>query len=581
MDIKNCNIKKKILFSFIIPIELFFLTIVIFVSGVFFIQGNFSDFYNYAYELSRNTQNSCTAVQGAAKSVAVSMSLSDAKMIQSFQDNAAEYMDTLESNLEDFLEIYDDDKTEIKKNLNKIKESDVVDYGVQIEETLRLIEEAKEYRQAIEEVMIAGKPEEALTLYITKYGPKMTAIQTNIQNLDVAVGKIADTTFFSSRTSSTWILLVSLIVSAVSLIVTVGMAKKLITNLTQPIKEIEKAAKEMTEGNFSVTINYESEDELGSLVRSMNILCDDVKEIIEDIARILSELSEGKFKATSSCIHQYTKDYIPILTAMRAIRDNLSETLRNIDESAEQVACGSAQLADNAQMLAEGATEQASAVEELTAMITDVFHMSEKNAEDAQVAYERMREAEIQADKGKQNLQDLTNAMNVIQETSMQIQNIIASIEDIASQTNLLALNASIEAARAGDAGRGFAVVADQIGKLATDSARSAIDTKQLIEKSIGDIKSGTNITEKTVQAIQEILISMSEFGTIAKVTSDTSKTQANMLEQIQQGIEQISNTVESNSASAEETSATSQELFAQAENLKNQVQKFELADRR
>ncbi len=562
MKIKNYEIKKKLLVSFGIPLGLFLVTIVVFIAGVFYIQGQFSDFYTYTYELSKNTQNSCTAVQGAAKSVAFSMVLTDEKMIQAFQDNAVQYMETLEVNLEELEDIYRDDTTKIK-------------------ETLTIVSEAMEERKDIEKAVLAGQPAEALNLYMTKYGPKMTAIQTNIQELTQVVEELATTTFLSGRSGSTWILLLALIISAISLVATIGMAKQLITNLTQPIKEIEKAAKEMTEGNLTVTIDYESEDELGSLARSMKILGDDVSEIIQDISYILSELSKGRFKVTSSCVNQYTNDYATILTSMRGICDNLSDTLKSIDEAAEQVASGSAQLANNAQMLAEGATEQASSVQELTSMITDVYHMSEKNAEEAQAAYERMREAEIQADKGKQNLQDLTSAMDVIQETSMQIQNIIASIEDIASQTNLLALNASIEAARAGDAGRGFAVVADQIGKLATDSANSAINTKQLIEKSISDIKAGSNITEKTVEAIQTVLISMSEFGTIAKETSDTSRSQANMLEQIQQGIEQISNTVESNSASAQETSATSEELSAQAENLKHQVERFELAEKR
>ena len=558
MKMKNYTIKKKLLISFGIPFCLFFATILIFINGVVFIQGQFGEFYDYSYELSKKTQYACTAVQGATKSVASSMLFSDEKMINSFQKNAAEYMSTLKNTLDDLLDVYQADTAKIK-------------------ETIALIEEAMGYREDIEEVLLAQKSEEAMTLYITKYGPKMTAIQTNIQELSTMVEELAANTFFASRKSSTWILLAALIVSFVSLAITVVMAKRLIVNLIQPIKEIERAAKEMTEGSLSVTIDYESEDELGSLSHSMKVLCGDVNEIIRDISHILAELSEGRFRVNSSCIDQYTKDYAPILASMRAIRDNLSETLRNIDKSAEQVASGSAQLAENAQMLAEGATEQASAVEELTAMITDVYNMSEKNAEDTQAAYQRIREAEKEADKSRQNLQDLTNAMDIIKDTSMQIQNIIASIEDIASQTNLLALNASIEAARAGDAGRGFAVVADQIGKLATDSARSAIDTKQLIEKSIGDIKSGSTITEKTVEAIQAVLMSMSEFGTIAKATSDTSKNQANMLQQIQSGIGQISSTVESNSASAQETSATSHELSAQAENLKQQVQKFEL----
>ena len=188
-----------------------------------------------------------------------------------------------------------------------------------------------------------------------------------------------------------------------------------------------------------------------------------------------------------------------------------------------------------------------------------------------------MQEAEKEADKSQENLQELTDAMAGIRETSLKIQDIIASIEDIASQTNLLSLNASIEAARAGEAGRGFAVVADQIGKLASDSARSAVDTRQMIEKSMEEIKIGSNIAERTVEAIKSVLVSMSDFQTVSKGTSEISRQQADMLRQIQQGIEQISLTVQSNSSSAEETSATSEELSAQAENLKDQVSKFEI----
>ena len=117
MKIKNYEIKKKLLVSFGIPLVSFFATIVVFIVGVFYIQGQFSDFYNYTYELSKNTQSSCTAVQGAAKSVAFSMVLTDEKMIQAFQNNAVEYMDELEKNLEDFIDIYRDDTTKIKETL--------------------------------------------------------------------------------------------------------------------------------------------------------------------------------------------------------------------------------------------------------------------------------------------------------------------------------------------------------------------------------------------------------------------------------------------------------------------------------
>ena len=201
--------------------------------------------------------------------------------------------------------------------------------------------------------------------------------------------------------------------------------------------------------------------------------------------------------------------------------------------------------------------------------------MSEQNAVEAEAAYHKVHEAE--ADKSQKNLHDLIDAMEVIKVTSLKIQNIIGAIEDIATQTNLLSLNASIEAARAGEAGRGFAVVADQIGKLATDSARSAVDTKTLIVDSIDQIHYGSNITAKTVDSIKEVLVSMAEFEVVSKNTSDTSRNQADMLNQIQVAIGQISNIVQNNSSTAEETSATSQELSTQAEYLKQEVNKFKL----
>ena len=161
--------------------------------------------------------------------------------------------------------------------------------------------------------------------------------------------------------------------------------------------------------------------------------------------------------------------------------------------------------------------------------------------------------------------------------TSKEIQNIIGSIEDIAEQTNLLSLNASIEAARAGEAGRGFAVVAEQIGKLAGDSARAAVNTRDLLGKSLQEVENGNVITEKTVEALNQILETMNRFADTAKGSSESSREQADMLRQVEQGIEQISSVVQSNSASAEETSATSQQLSAQSDELKTLVGEFKL----
>lgn len=169
--------------------------------------------------------------------------------------------------------------------------------------------------------------------------------------------------------------------------------------------------------------------------------------------------------------------------------------------------------------------------------------------------------------------------MERITDTSKEIENIIAAIEDIASQTNLLSLNASIEAARAGEAGRGFAVVADQIGKLAADSALSAVTIRELISKSLAEIETGNRIVENTLESISTVLANMEAFAGMASGAAEASKIQVDMLKQIEGGIEQISDVVQNNSAAAQETSAISEELSAQSVSLDEMVTKFVLRE--
>ena len=236
-------------------------------------------------------------------------------------------------------------------------------------------------------------------------------------------------------------------------------------------------------------------------------------------------------------------------------------------------------MAESAQTLAEGATDQAGAVEELLAAIADVTDHVEENNRITDEAHARVEMVVSEAKVGQAKMRDLDIAMQRIEETSNHIGNIIENIEDIASQTNLLSLNAAIEAARAGEAGKGFAVVAEQIRKLAEQSAESAVDTRKLIEASIMEINSGGAMTRDTTEYLNKVIYGLDDILTAMSDIRDASDKQSEAMKEIEQNIEQISQVVESNSASAQESSATSEELSAQAENLNSIVGRFQLEE--
>lgn len=555
---KNLKIGKKLVVTFAIILAMFLVTVCIFLFGLLFSSNQFDDFYSYAYPVSNSTLDVRRAIQYSIKSLSMSMLTVDVEDSETYISECDAETASAIGTLNELLETFRGDTT-------------------RIQEALTALDNALLYQTQIQELAAQNKNTEASEIFFEQYIPIMDQVQAITIEMDNNTTVLADDLYEDANSVQIVVIIIAIALSIIVLIFTIFLAVYLTKSLTAPIQELEAAAKSMQEGSLTTSVTYESQDELGSLATSIKSLCANLQEIITDIGLVLAGLADGDFHVKSKNLNIYVGDYQPILSSMRLIRDNLNDTMTQINQSSEQVALGSTQMAENAQSLAEGATEQAGAIQELIATVENVSNISETSAQAAEESYLKVDAAEKEASKSQEDLKELTNAMERISSTSKEIQNIIGSIEDIASQTNLLSLNASIEAARAGEAGRGFAVVADQIGKLASDSAQSAVDTKVLIEKSLEEIENGNVITEKTVEAINGILSTMQEFATISKESSENSKHQADMLKQIEQGIDQISKVVQSNSAAAEETSATSEELSAQAEGLKDQVDKFKL----
>ncbi len=370
---------------------------------------------------------------------------------------------------------------------------------------------------------------------------------------------------------------VLVVIAVGNLILVLKVSGSVIFSLVQPVKELEDAAKRMSQGDFSVQITYDSDDELGELAECFRITVSSLKMIIDDLYRIISEFKDGNFDVRSECREKYVGDYEPLLTQLRDMVVNISNSLGNIQSVADQVASGSTELADSAQVLAEGAANQSSAVEQLLATVTDVTAQVEENSRATDRLHDNAKSVGGEADISRRKMADLMRAMESIKDTSQEINNIIVDIEDIASQTNLLSLNAAIEAARAGEAGKGFAVVAEQIRKLAEDSAQSAVKTKQLIEASLAEISKGNDITEETADSMNKVMDELDNILMGVGEIRTASDKQAVSVKEIEKGVEQISRVVTANSATAEQTSATSEQLSAQAITLNGEVEQFSL----
>lgn len=303
----------------------------------------------------------------------------------------------------------------------------------------------------------------------------------------------------------------------------------------------------------------------------VSAMSDRIRVIIKDSGRMLNEMSDGNFAIDTECEEVYTGAFTDLLTGIRKMNEEIATTVRGVDDASGQV------LAEAAQSLAEGATDQAASVEEMQATINELTSGIKTTAEELGTAYdEAYKYAEI-AEGSRGDMEVLVQAMSRINETSGKIGAIITQIEDIASQTNLLSLNASIEAARAGEAGKGFAVVADQIRNLAEQRAKSAGDSKALIEAAIHEVGDGNMYAEKASTSLREVVDGIQAIADSAKKIKEISIEQADSMEQVEATAERIAEVVQNNSAAAQETSATSEELTAQATTLSGMVSVFKL----
>ncbi len=348
-------------------------------------------------------------------------------------------------------------------------------------------------------------------------------------------------------------------------------------SLVTPIKKLTEAANNISEGNLSADIAYVSKDELGEACESMRNMTEMLSGYVLDIEREMNEFAKGDLRIQPS--FEYKGEFKQISNSIVNAFKSVNATMIEISRTADQISGGSNVVSEGAGSLSHGAMEQASYIEELAATITEISGEIRENSDNAITVDQQMHEVSDKVTESNENMHKTIEAMADISTSSIDIANIIKTIEDIAFQTNLLALNASIEAARAGAAGKGFAVVADEVRNLAIKSSTASKDTAVLIQNSLKAINNGSKLCTETAKSLQSVADGTVVIEQLMSKISTSSAQQAAATTQISTGVDGISDIVQTNSAQSEQFAAASQELAAQASNLKNLVGQFELVD--
>lgn len=558
VDIKDLPLKKKLLISFIVIVIISNLSGV--VGGIFLIKTH-SD-YKYAlvnYGFAQGDVGKlCIEIEHSNSLLRDTLLLNDKEELLKTKESLYNSLDKINLLIDQVNKtITSDEEKEILKKI-----------------THNLIA-AKDKRQKLITFGLEGKKDEGAILLNSEVSPIMNEI-TNLttgllqEKIDTA-NKLSDKLRMLQIITN-----ISIIVSIfASAGLTLFLTKYITKIITKPIYDMEKVAKEMSNGNLNVSIEVNSKDEIGKLAASFSQMVTIIKEYINDISKVLGSISNGDLCVSTK--EDYKGNFVEIKYSLDNILKSLREVFSEIKEATIQVNSGADQVASTSQVLSQGATDQASSVQELSASIEEINEQIKKTAINANSTNNITMDLVKDIKNSNNRMKEMLLAMDDIEQSSKDISNIIKVITDIATETNLLALNAAIEAARAGEAGKGFAVVAEEVRSLSFQSADAAKNTTMLIKDSIKAVNKGRELADNTARTLIELVESVDKVTNVILDIDSAAKYQVNFIKQIHSGILEISDVVQSNSAIAEESAASSEELTIQAETLNKMIGYFKI----
>ena len=555
--IKNKSIRNKMRTILLTIMGFYISAVLISVLAIQMSGMQIKSFYNTHYKnmvLQLEIKRDAEAIQ---KNIVSAFASSNEQDTKTYLDDAEKYSNHLFENLEQLQNTLEDQAL-------------IDDLNDKINSELEL-------RKPIINNLLSGAKAEARIIYIGDYRNSVQNLENSLNVVSEYIENIVSTNYGKVMLIKNIVFIILILVSIFSILFCTRISIVLIRNILTPVEELEIAAKKMENGIFDINIEYESDDEFGTLANSFRHTTEYIKMIITDLNNVLTEIAKGNFNVSSSCTDKYLGDFSSTRDSLIQIVSSLNEIFHEIKEAANQVKSGSDQVSQTSQELSQGTTEQASSIEELMASMNEINEKVKNTAIYSKNTSELAIGLGYKISESNSQMNEMVKAMDDINDSSKDISEIINTIYSIAEQTNLLSLNAAIEAARAGESGKGFAVVAEEVRKLAEECSKAVQDTSQLIEKSIKSVEKGKNLVDLTAISLNEVVTNAKEAVDVVNNISDLSEEQALSIEQINQTIDQIADVVHSNSAIAEESAAASEELLAQAETFEGIISKYNL----
>jgi methyl-accepting chemotaxis protein len=323
---------------------------------------------------------------------------------------------------------------------------------------------------------------------------------------------------------------ISIYVALVTLLLLAYIIRRLVNDVTIPLASAVKTARRVSEGDLTSDIVVLRKDEIG-------------------------ELQQALF--------EMNKALIMIVGDVRS--------------ASQQITSGTDEMVSGNSDLSNRTEQQAASLENTAASITELTTAIAHNADNSRVANELAMSASGVATKGGKVVGQVVATMNLINDSSKKVGEIISVIENIAFQTNILALNAAVEAARAGEQGRGFAVVATEVRSLAQRSAAAAKEIKEMIGSSVEKVSNGTKLVKEAGETMQDIVTAVSRVTEMMSEIQAASAEQKEGIGQVNEAVHQMDEMTQQNAALVEQASAIAESVHDQTKKLTEAVEKFKI----